>query len=45
MGDKTRKQELSRDMNALSSITDRLTFGGGVTRFTNEAIIMSETAG
>jgi LAO/AO transport system kinase len=43
MGDKTRMQELSRDLNA--SVADQWTFGRGVTRSTNEAIIMCETAG
>lgn len=45
MGDKTRMQELSRDMNAFIRPSPSSGHLGGVTRSTNEAIIMCETAG
>lgn len=45
MGDKTRMQELSRDMNAFIRPSPTSGHLGGVTRSTNEAIIMCETAG
>ena len=45
MGDKTRMQELSRDMNAFIRPSPTGGHLGGVTRSTNEAIIMCETAG
>ena len=45
MGDKTRMQELSKDMNAYIRPSPTGGHLGGVTRSTNEAIIMCETAG
>jgi LAO/AO transport system kinase len=45
MGDKTRMQELSRDLNAFIRPSPTSGHLGGVTRSTNEAIIMCETAG
>ena len=45
MGDKTRMQELSRDMNAFIRPSPTSGHLGCVTRSTNEAIIMCETAG
>ncbi|EFX68819.1 hypothetical protein DAPPUDRAFT_301249 [Daphnia pulex] len=45
MGDKTRMQELSRDLNAFIRPSPTRGHLGGVTRSTNEAIIMCETAG
>lgn len=45
MGDKTRMQDLSKDMNAFIRPSPSSGHLGGVTRSTNEAIIMCETAG
>lgn len=45
LGDKTRMQELSRDMKAFIRPSPTGGHLGGVTRSTNEAIIMCETAG
>lgn len=45
MGDKTRMHELSKDMNAFIRPSPSGGHLGGVTRSTNEAIIMCETAG
>lgn len=45
LGDKTRMHELSRDMKAFIRPSPTGGHLGGVTRSTNEAIIMCETAG
>ncbi|XP_078068395.1 methylmalonic aciduria type A protein, mitochondrial [Mustelus asterias] len=45
LGDKTRMTELSRDMNAYIRPSPTLGMLGGVTRTTNEAIILCEGAG
>ncbi|XP_067848424.1 methylmalonic aciduria type A protein, mitochondrial isoform X1 [Heptranchias perlo] len=45
LGDKTRMTELSRDMNAYIRPSPTLGTLGGVTRTTNEAIILCEGAG
>lgn len=45
LGDKTRMPELSRDMNAFVRPSPSRGTLGGVTRTTNEAILLCETAG
>lgn len=45
MGDKTRMTELSRDMNAFIRPSPTSGTLGGVTRTTNEAIVLCEGAG
>ena len=45
MGDKTRMFELSRDMNAFIRPSPSRGTLGGVTRTTNEAILLCEAAG
>lgn len=45
MGDKTRMTELSRDMNAYIRPSPTSGTLGGVTRTTNEAIVLCEGAG
>ena len=45
LGDKTRMFELSRDLNAYIRPSPSRGHLGGVTRSTNEAIVMCETAG
>lgn len=45
MGDKTRMTELSRDMNAFIRPSPSSGTLGGVTRTTNEAIVLCEGAG
>lgn len=45
LGDKTRMPELSRDMNAFIRASPSRGTLGGVTRTTNEAILVCETAG
>lgn len=45
MGDKTRMTELSRDMNAFIRPSPASGTLGGVTRTTNEAIVLCEGAG
>lgn len=45
LGDKTRMTELSRDMNAFIRPSPASGTLGGVTRTTNEAIVLCEGAG
>lgn len=45
LGDKTRMPELSRDMNAYIRASPSRGTLGGVTRTTNEAILVCEAAG
>lgn len=45
LGDKTRMPELSRDMNAFIRASPSRGTLGGVTRTTNEAILVCEAAG
>ena len=45
LGDKTRMPELSRDMNAFIRPSPSCGNLGGVTRCTNEAIMLCEAAG
>ena len=45
MGDKTRMFELSRDLNAFIRPSPSRGTLGGVTRTTNEAILLCEAAG
>lgn len=45
LGDKTRMHELSRDPNAFIRPSPASGHLGGVTRTTNESIVLCETAG